>query len=114
MSAKDDVVSRNLRADRGPYPAALGSISVPLIVAEAERLDAAAVGGVSPTATAIYALLDYGVAALNRQKELEGDRRETDPLRILGEWLAGVLGEEDWPAAERYLNAAIAKYGVPA
>ena len=35
------------------------------------------------------------------------------PLKKLGEWLAGALDEDEWPTAERYLNAmAIAALDV--
>ena len=30
-----------------------------------------------------------------------------EPLRALGSWLAGVLDEDAWPTAERFLNAAV-------
>ena len=30
-----------------------------------------------------------------------------EPLKALGKWLADMLDEDDWPAAERYLNAAV-------
>lgn len=32
--------------------------------------------------------------------------KSPDPLKHLGQWLANLLDEDDWPTAERYLNAA--------
>ncbi len=50
---------RIARPDRGPYPPFFGSLSSELLVNTAQLADARATGGVSPAATAIYALLDY-------------------------------------------------------
>lgn len=30
-----------------------------------------------------------------------------EPLKALGKWLADMMDEDDWPTAERYLNAAV-------
>ena len=59
--------------------------------------------------TALRAALDEAEARANDAETFLDNAisKAPEPLTSLGGWLANLLDEDDWPTAERYLNAAV-------
>lgn len=75
-----------------------------------------AINTLSAKLAAVTAERDAAVAQAEKSERERDDAslfldnaisKAPEPLIALGEWLANLLDEDDWPTAERYLNAAI-------
>ena len=129
MGAGDDMVERLLENDREIFLPLLGEAAAHIAALTAQNrelaLDVLASSGQAQEAYAAQLAAEAERDSLReRVARLEGERddaltfldnavsKSPQPLKDLGAYLASLLDEDQWPQAERYLNAAVKSFAA--